>query len=154
MISENRLDEIALLPSRRENTESNDVEANYLVGRDMAGAIHELLEERHEMLLQVERLKEQADAKNDLRAALAKSDLQNNDLKSVLADVLKKYQTEDNADAVLCTRIWRLINGCIEKQVKDWGGPSKPLCGVCNGADRPACAGPSGCYCGCHSRSA
>jgi hypothetical protein len=28
------------------------------------------------MLLQVERLKEQADAKNDLRAALAKSDLQ------------------------------------------------------------------------------
>jgi hypothetical protein len=57
MIPENRLDEIALLPSRRENVESNDVQANYLVGRDMAGAIHELLEERHELLLQVDEMR-------------------------------------------------------------------------------------------------
>lgn len=40
---------------------------------------------------------------------------------------------------------------CVGKQVQDWSGPDKPLCGVCHGADRPACAGPSGCYCGCHA---
>lgn len=46
MISDERLKEIAALPSQRDLTESGDQEANYRVGKVMADAIRELLADR------------------------------------------------------------------------------------------------------------
>lgn len=49
MISEERLKEIQALPSRRDLTESSDQEGNYQVGKLMADAIRELLEDRRSL---------------------------------------------------------------------------------------------------------
>jgi hypothetical protein len=56
----------------------------------------------------------------------------------------------DHASKVMAEDVLR---GFAINQGQWLGGLVKPLCGACNGVNQSVCAGPSICYCGCHSRS-